>query len=64
MAGFLARLPATPVHRGVWRVYGGAEESLRRMRLYAAAEADAREVLERSRGVDDFINAISAKMAS
>ena len=64
VAGFLARLPATPVHRGVWRVYGGAEESLRRMRLYAAAEADARKVLERSRGVDDFINAISAKKAS
>lgn len=64
VAGFLARLPATPVHRGAWRVYGGAEESLRRMRLYAAAEADACEVLERSRGVDDFINAISAKKAS
>ncbi|MBQ4200055.1 MAG: DUF3793 family protein [Kiritimatiellae bacterium] len=64
VAGFLARLPATPVHRGVWRVYGGAEESLRRMRLYAATEANARKVLEQSRGVDDFINAISAKKAS
>ena len=64
VAGFMRRIPATPLHRGAWRVYGDAEESLRLMRLYAAAEADAREVFERTRGVYDFINMISAKKAS
>ena len=64
VAGFMRQIPSTPVHHGAWRVYGIADESLRRMRLYAAAEDYAREVLERSRGIDDFINTISAKMAS
>ena len=64
VAGFMQRIPATPVHRGAWRVYGGADESLRRMRLYATAEANAARVLDRSRGVEEFINTISAKKAS
>ena len=64
VAGFMQRIPATPVHHGAWRVYGGADESLRRMRLYANAEANAAQVLDRSRGVEEFINAISAKKAS
>ena len=38
-------------------MYGGADESLRRMRLYANAEANAAQVLDRSRGVEEFINA-------
>ena len=64
VAGFMQRIPATPVHHGAWRVYGGADESLRRMRLYANAEANAAQVLDRSRGVEEFINAISARKAS
>ena len=64
VAGFMRRIPATPVHHGAWRVYGGADESLRRMRLYANAEANAARVLDRSRGVEEFINTISAKKAS
>jgi hypothetical protein len=64
VAGFMRHIPATPVHHGAWRVYGGADESLRRMRLYANAEANAAQVLDRSRGVEEFINAISARKAS
>ncbi len=64
VAGFMQRIPATPVHHGAWRVYGGADESLRRMRLYANAEANAAQVLDRSRGIEEFINAISARKAS
>ena len=64
VAGFMQRIPSTPVHHGAWRVYGGADESLRRMRLYADVEADARSVLERSNGVDDFISTISDRKAS
>ena len=64
VAGFMQRIPATPVHHGAWRVYGGTDESLRRMRLYANAEANAAQVLDRSRGVEEFINAISARKAS
>ena len=64
VAGFISRIPATPVHHGEWRVYGNAEESLRRMRLYAAAEADATAAFERASGVDDFIEMISLKRAS
>jgi len=64
VAGFMRQIPSTPVHHGAWRVYGVADESLRRMRLYADAEADARAVFERSRGVEDFISAISARKAS
>ena len=64
VAGFMQRIPATPVRHGAWRVYGGADESLRRMRLYANAEANAAQVLDRARGIEEFINAISAKKAS
>ena len=64
VAGFMQRIPATPVHHGAWRVYGVADESLRRMRLYANAEAYAVRVLDRSSGIEEFINAISAKQAS
>ena len=64
VAGFMQRIPATPVHHGAWRVYGGADESLCCMRLYANAEANAAQVLDRSRGIEEFINAISARKAS
>ena len=64
VAGFMNRIPATPVHRGTWRVYGDAEESLRRMRLYGRAEADASAALERAGGIDEFIEMISLKRAS
>ena len=64
VAGFMRHIPATPVHHGAWRVYGGVEESLARMRLYARAEADAREAFQRACGVDDFIDMISLNKAS
>lgn len=37
--GFMRHLPATPLHHGLWRVYGSVAESLRRMRLYARLAA-------------------------
>ena len=64
VAGFIARLPSTPVHNGVWRVYGDAHESLARMKAYAQIEAEARETLQRAEGVEDFISMISLKRAS
>lgn len=64
VAGFMRRLPATPVHQGAWRVYGGAQESLERMRRYASAEEEARSALLSSSGVDEFIRMISLKRAS
>lgn len=59
VAGFIAKIPATPLHNGPWRVYGNARESLTRMQLYARAEEEARVVLEASRGIDEFIERIS-----
>ena len=64
VAGFIARIPSTPVHNGVWRVYGDAHESLARMKAYAQVETEAREALHRADGVEDFINMISLKRAS
>ncbi len=64
VAGFMRRIPATPVHHGAWRVYGGAQESLERMRLYASAEEEAKAALQSARGIDDFIGMISLKRAS
>ncbi len=64
VAGFMRRIPATPVHHGAWRVYGGADESLERMRLYASAEDEAKAALKSANGVEDFIRMISLKRAS
>ena len=64
VAGFMRRIPATPVHHGAWRVYGGARESLEKMRLYASAEEEARVALRSASGIDDFISMISLKRAS
>ncbi len=64
VAGFMRRIPATPVHHGAWRVYGGAQESLERMRLYASAEEEAKAALQSAKGIDDFSGMISLKRAS
>ena len=64
VAGFMLRIPATPVHRAAWRVYGDASLSMKAMRLYRNAELDASAALERACGVDDFIKNISLKRAS
>ncbi|MBR1921369.1 MAG: DUF3793 family protein [Kiritimatiellae bacterium] len=64
VAGFMRRIPATPLHGGAWRVYGRADESVRRMRRYKAAEAEARAVLEHVDGIGAFIEEISLKRAS
>lgn len=64
VAGFMRRIPETPIHHGAWRVYGDARESLERMRLYASAEEEARTALLSASGIKDFIDRISLKRAS
>ncbi len=65
VVGFMERIPSTPVHNTTcWRVYGNADESLRRMSAYRREEASAIEVLDRAKGVSDFIELISARKAS
>ncbi len=64
VAGFMRKIPSTPVHNGVWRVYGDARESLERMKVYAQIETEAREALQRADGIEDFIGMISLKRAS
>jgi len=64
VAGFMRRIPATPVHNGAWRVYGSAKESIDRMAAYARAEEEARTVLRESSCVDEFIGRISLRAAS
>ena len=54
VVGFMQRLPMTPLHNGPWRVYGNAMESIRRMRLYAAAERFAGDTLEKAADVTEF----------
>lgn len=64
VAGFIRNMPSTPVHNGVWRVYGDAHESIALMNEYAQVEAEASEALRRANGVDEFIDMISLKRAS
>ena len=64
VVGFMRHIPATPIHRGAWRVYGGADESLAWMRLYEHAENEARALLRRAEDVTEFIDRISLKRAS
>ena len=63
VVGFMQSIPATPVHNGMWRVYGGAEESLRRMYAYAREERVAERAIEKARDVKDFIRMISYNKA-
>ena len=66
VAGFMRRLPATPLHgrHGAWRIYGDVGESLARMNRYEREEAVAADILLSARGVDDFIRRISLQRAS
>ena len=64
VAGFIRNIPATPVHKGAWKVYGDAEESFARMRAYAHVEEEAREVLDKVSDIGDFIEMISFNKAS
>jgi len=64
VAGFMRHIPETPIHCGAWRVYGGAKESLDRMRIYVSAEEEARQLLQSADGVDDFIRRITLKRVS
>lgn len=64
VAGFMHNIPSTPVHKGVWRVYGDARESIARMNEYAQIETEAHETLQHAEGVEDFIEKISLKRAS
>lgn len=54
VVGFMRNLPATPVHRGDWRVFGQAGESLRRMSLYRTVERAAGELLDRCDSLEEF----------
>ncbi len=54
VVGFMRHLPATPLHRGPWRVYGGVAESLRRMRLYARIEDWAAQALGAADSLEAF----------
>ena len=64
--GFMARLPATPLHgrHGAWRIYGGVGESLARMDRYEREETEAADILLSASGIDDFIKRITLKKAS
>lgn len=64
VAGFMRHIPATPLHGGSWRIYGNANESVRRMRLYKKAEIAACAALDQASGIDEFIEMISLKRAS
>jgi hypothetical protein len=65
VVGFISRIPSTPLHHAThWRVYGRAEESLRRMSIYEREESDANEALLRAKGVSDFIDMITSRKAS
>ena len=60
VAGFMERIPSTPVHNATcWRVYGNADESLRRMSAYRREEASANAALDRAKGVSEFIELIA-----
>lgn len=59
VAGFLERLPRTPVHRGDWAVFGDAGESLSRMTLYRQTEEFARNVLDVCGDLQTFFDRIS-----
>ena len=63
VAGFMLRIPATPLHGCAWRIYGDASASMEKMHLYKNAELDATAALERARCVEEFINMISLKRA-
>lgn len=54
VSGFVRHLPSTPVHNGLWRVYGDCVESVRRMRLYGLVENFAHAALERSADLNAF----------
>ena len=65
VVGFMERIPSTPLHNATcWRVYGNADESLRRMSAYRREEASANEALDRAKDVSDFIELISTRKAS
>lgn len=64
VAGFMQRIPATPVHGCAWRIYGDASVSMEKMHLYKNVELDATAALECARSVDDFIEMISLERAS
>lgn len=59
VAGFMADLPRTPVHRGDWQVFGDARESLRRMALYRRVERAARRLLDVCEDLPTFFDRIT-----
>lgn len=62
--GFMRKVPSTPVHNGLWRVYGSVRESFALMRRYAREEELARSVLDAASSVAAFISGILYARAS
>ncbi len=60
VAGFIANLPRTPVHRGSWAVFGNAAASVEKMNLYRQVENRAAEMMNRCSDIRDFLAAVAA----
>lgn len=59
VAGFIGRLPRTPVRNGNWQVFGDASESLFLMNLYRQAERIASDILDTCGNLQIFFDQIS-----
>lgn len=57
--GFIEKRPKTPVHKGDWQVFGDADESLARMKLYRQVERLARQVFDACEDLPAFFNHIA-----
>lgn len=68
--GFIRKLPKTPVHHGIWTVFGEAAESLAKMELYRSVESLADRMLDACEDLQTFyhnitnINAIERKITN
>lgn len=57
--GFIRKLPRTPVHHGIWTVFGEATESLARMDLYRSVETFAERMLDACEDLQTFYHKIN-----
>lgn len=57
--GFIRKLPRTPVHHGIWTVFGEASESLARMDLYRRVESLAEQMLDACDDLQTFYHKIT-----
>lgn len=59
VAGFIANLPPTPIHRNAWQVYGNPAESVALMSLYRRFEAYAEEIFDTCSSLQEFYRRIT-----